>query len=83
MKKRKTVRKEDFKKFLQARPGEYFGKGCDDCPLHDWLKREVTGEDLDELPPWCSRFVGHWDAVHGKLSMPNGSAALQIMNELF
>lgn len=83
MKKRKTVRKEDFKKWLQHRPTEHFGCGSEDCPLHDWLDREMTGGDLDELPPWCSRFVGAWDATYKLRSMPNGLVALQLMNELF
>lgn len=83
MKKRKTVRKEDFKKWLQRRQRETFGDESDNCPLHDWLGQEVSEENLEKLPRWCSRFVGHWDAVHPALPQPDGEEALAIMNELY
>ncbi len=80
MKKRKSVRVSDFKRWLKRRPTVKFGCGSEDCPLHDWLDAEMSNQDLDDLPAWCSRFVGHWDAIHDRGLPMNGARALEVLD---
>lgn len=81
--KRKTTRLADFKRWLKNRRDMEFGCGGEDCPLHDWLGRDMHNGDLDELPPWCSRFVGYWDATWAPDSCQTGRKALSVLDELF
>jgi hypothetical protein len=84
MKKRKTVRVGDFKRWLKGHANDGFGCSADECPIYGWLGREIDYDTLDKLPPWCSRFVGRWDALTEDkgYSESTGLKALEVLEEV-
>ena len=80
MKKRKTYRVCDFKRWLRNRRSRVFGTDSCNCPLAKWAHEEMDYERLDKLPGWANRFVGCWDEATSHQLFGSGETALKALD---